>query len=70
MAWTTTDLDTIRKAIAGGVRKVTFADGRSTEYQSLDQMLAVSKVIQAELEMQAAGTAVVRRRVPYYKSGL
>jgi len=70
MAWTTADLDNVRKAIASGVRKVTFADGRSTEYQSLDHMLAAAKVIEAQLEMQAVGTATVRRRVPYYKSGL
>ena len=71
MAWTSDDLASISAAIASGVRSVTFADGRRTEYQSLDHMLAAKKVIAAELEMQgAAKGSLVRRRVPYYRSGL
>lgn len=71
MAWTDADLTTIRSAIATGVRKVTFADGRSREYQSLDQLVAAEKVIAVALKMQAQATgSVVRRRVPYYRSGL
>lgn len=71
MAYTQTDLDKVRNAISSGVRKITFADGRSTEYQNLDQLLAAEKVIAAQLKMQAqAGGVVRRRRVPYYKSGL
>lgn len=71
MAWTNADLTTIRVAIAAGTRKVTFADGRSHEYQSLDQLIAAEKVIAAALVMQtASGSGVRRRRVPFYKSGL
>lgn len=71
MAIQQSDLDTIDKAIASGVRSVTFADGRRTEYQSLDHMLAAKKVFEAQLKMaNAAASGVVRRRVPYYKSGV
>ncbi|MFQ3894596.1 phage head-tail joining protein [Sphingobium sp. R-7] len=69
--WTTSDLITVRSAIASGIRSVTFADGRKTEYQSLDQLLAAELVIEAALKMQAqAVSGVLRRRTPYYRNGL
>ena len=69
--YTDADLAAIKKAIASGIRKVTFADGRATEYQNLDQMLAAQRVIEAEVAMiQASASGVVRRRNPFYKSGL
>ena len=68
--WTTSDLVTVRSAIASGVRSVTFADGRKTEYQSLDQLLAAERVIEAALKMQAqAGGGINRRCTPYYRNG-
>jgi hypothetical protein len=71
MAYAQADLDKVRAAITSGLRSVTFADGRRTEYQSLDQLLAAEKVIEAALRMQAQSTsALVRRRIPYYRSGL
>ncbi len=71
MAWTEADLTAIRAAISTGIRSVTFADGRRTEYQSVDHMLKAESVIAASLRMQTeAQTGVVRRRVPYYKNGL
>ena len=69
--WTQNDLQAVRSAIASGVRSVTFADGRRTEYQSLDQLLAAERVIDAALKMQAQALGGInRRRTPYYKSGL
>lgn len=69
--WTDSDLIAVRRAIASGVRSVTFADGRKTEYQSLDQLLAAERVIDASLKMQAqAASGLNRRRTPYYRSGL
>lgn len=71
MAYQQSDLDALDRAIAGGIRSITFADGRRTEYHSLDQLLAARKVIESQLKMAAqAMTGVVRRRVPYYRSGL
>lgn len=69
--WTQNDLQAVRSAIASGVRSVTFADGRRTEYQSLDQLLAAERVIDAALRMQAQALGGInRRRTPYYRSGL
>ncbi|WP_375178051.1 phage head-tail joining protein [Sphingobium yanoikuyae] len=69
--WKQSDLVAVRAAIASGVRSVTFADGRKTEYHSLDQLLAAERVIDAALQMQdQAVSGVVRRRTPYYRSGL
>jgi hypothetical protein len=50
VAWKQEDLDRIDAAIAGNVRSVTFADGRSTAYQDVDKMLAVRNQIKAELQ--------------------
>ncbi|MFS0737545.1 hypothetical protein ABC347_10890 [Sphingomonas sp. 1P06PA] len=71
MSWQQSDIDTLNAAIASGIRSVAFADGRKTEYQSLDQMLAARKVIQAELDMATqSASGLVRRRVGVYNSGL
>jgi hypothetical protein len=71
MSYQQSDLDRLNQAIASGIRSVTFADGRRTEYQSLDQLLAAKAVIQSELAMKTtAKGAIVRRRVPFYRSGL
>lgn len=58
MAWSQTDLDRIDAALSNNLRKVTFADGRTFEYQNADQMLAVRKAIRSEL--MAARSQVVR----------
>ena len=71
MAYQQSDLDRLDAAIASCVRAVTFADGRKTEYQSLDQLLAARKVIAGQIEMAATTkSALVRRRVPVFRSGL
>ncbi|WP_380873608.1 hypothetical protein ACFB49_42610 [Sphingomonas sp. DBB INV C78] len=71
MAWTDADLQKVRDAIKSGVRSITFADGRKTEYQSLDHLLKAEEVISAALTIQAQTLTRARRfRTPYYKSGL
>jgi hypothetical protein len=62
MAWSQADLDAIDTALKSNLRKVTFADGRSTEYQNADQMLAVRREVKAEL-VGSSGGARVRRVV-------
>lgn len=57
MAWTQTDLDTLDAAIVNGVRKVTFADGRSTEYQNVADMRLVRNDMKAELIAARGSTA-------------
>ena len=49
MAFTQADVDAMQKAIGSGVRKVTFADGRSTEYQNLDAMLSALNVMRGDV---------------------
>lgn len=69
--YTDADLATIKAAIASGTQLVQYADGRRVQYQDLNQMLAAARVIEAEVNMvAAAGSGVLRRRVPFYKSGL
>lgn len=58
MAWSQSDLDKLDAALANNVRKVTYADGRTIEYQNADQMLAVRNKMKAELT--AASTRVRR----------
>lgn len=61
MAWTQSDLDAVDAAIKNGVRRVTFADGRSTEYQTTGEMLTLRKTMKAELA--ASASQVNPRRV-------
>lgn len=71
MAYTTADLASVRAAISSGIQEVTYADGRKVRYQSLDQLLAAEKVVEAAIRMQStSASSLVRRRVPYYRSGL
>ncbi|MBU6167136.1 MAG: hypothetical protein KGQ52_13560 [Alphaproteobacteria bacterium] len=73
MPFTSTDLDSIDSAIASGVRRVTFADGRTTEYQDADAMRAARALIVSELSKQdqaAAGTPPRRMRFLRYNNGL
>jgi hypothetical protein len=63
MAWTQTDLQRLQDAIATGVRRVTFADGRSTEYHSLDQMLAAVDAMKVEIAGAASASSRRSRRI-------
>lgn len=49
MAWTHDDLDALSAAIKGGVKSVTFSDGRKTEYQTLKEMLDLRTAMRLEL---------------------
>ena len=62
MAFTSADVARLEAAIAAGVRRVTFADGRSTEYQSADHMLAALKVKRDDVASETS-TGRPRRRV-------
>ena len=65
--YTEQDLTTIRSHIASGVMKVRFADGREVTYQSADQLMAVERVIQSQINV---GAGVRRKRFASYRSGL
>lgn len=63
MAFQQGDLDRLDAAIGSGLRKVTFADGRSTEYQNLDQMLKARDMIAGEVAAPVDRALRRRRRV-------
>jgi len=65
MAWTQSDLDRLDTAIVSGVKSITFADGRRTEYQSLADMRQARADVKAEL----AGTSATARRRPRFIVG-
>lgn len=48
MAWTTTDRDRLKAAIASGTKKVKYAD-KEVEYHSVPDMLRALEMIEAEL---------------------
>lgn len=66
MAWTTTDRDALKKAIAQGAQRVRFGD-RDVEYRSLEEMRQTLALIDAEIDT-AAGVKRVRQ-VRFYTGG-
>jgi hypothetical protein len=64
MAWTSTDLDTVKAAIATATLRVRTSDGRMIEYRSMDELLAAKQEIERELAAASATkTSKVRRVV-------
>ena len=61
MAFQQSDLDKLDAAILSGVRAVTFADGRKTEFHSLNEMRALRSDVKAELSTAASQTQPRRR---------
>lgn len=51
---TQADLDKLDKAIAAGVRRVTYSSG-TVEYQSLDDMMKARAFIAGEIAVDGAG---------------
>lgn len=49
MAWTQTDLDNVKAALATGELSVSFEDGRKVEFRSIGDLLKVKHAIEAEL---------------------
>ncbi|MFG1267644.1 hypothetical protein V5F40_06740 [Xanthobacter sp. DSM 14520] len=65
MAFSQADIDALKKAIGLGVVKVSYADGRSHEYRSLEQMKEILRMMEADV----AGTASAEPRVVTIVSG-
>ena len=71
MAFTLDDLDTMDAAIASGIKRVTFADGRTTEYQSAGDMIKARELIVATMNRATATAAGrPRKRFAQFGSGL
>lgn len=61
MAYQQEDLEKLDAAMLSGVRKVTFADGRATEFHSLDEMRNLRADVKAELAAVASQITPRRR---------
>lgn len=68
MAWTLTDIDTLKASIATGATKVRFADGREVTYRSLADMR--STLADMEREVRGPSAARPNRIVAGYLSNL
>lgn len=62
MAYQQSDLDKLDASIMTGVKSVTFADGRRTEFHSLDEMRRLRADVKSEL---AASSSQVSRRTRF-----
>jgi len=67
MAFQQSDLDRLDAAISSGVRSVTFADGRRTEYQNVADMLRARDMIRGEID--AVASTGRRRRLTIMQVG-
>lgn len=67
--FTQADVDRLQAAIAGGVQQVTYADGRTIRYQSMDHMLAALKVMRGDVADAAASAGGGRRRLTIARVG-
>lgn len=56
MAFTQSDIDNLKSAIASGEKRVRLSDGRETEYRDVPALLSALALAEAEVA-QAAGTA-------------
>lgn len=60
--FTQADVDRLQAAIASGLQRVTYSDGRTVQYQNLDQMLQALNVMRADVAKEAAKTTGTGRR--------
>lgn len=69
MAWTQTDIDKLKAAMASGVLSVRYGVNHQVQYQSLDDMARQLKRMEDEVAA-ANGSSNYRRSVASYSSGL
>ncbi len=68
MAFTNDDLTALDTAIKSGARRVAYRD-RTVDYHSLDEMLKLRAVMQAEVSTGDRTTYGTRRVYPEYSKG-
>jgi hypothetical protein len=66
MAWTTTDLEKLERAMATGARRVKFGDVEQ-EFRSLTEMRSLRDEMRKELGLVSSGS---RRVYPEFDKGL
>lgn len=64
MAWTQTDADTLKAAIASATKDVTYSDGSRVVYRSFAEMRQILAMIEAEV----AGSSVARVKTVRFNS--
>ena len=69
MAFTSDDLAALDTAIKSGARRVAYRD-RTVDYHSLDEMLKLRAVMQAEIVTDERTTYGTRRVYPEYDKGI
>lgn len=57
MAYTQTDIDDLKAAIASGALRVRYADGREIQYRSLADMRETLSIMQAEATGSTSGSS-------------
>ena len=65
-SYTQADLDSLKRALASGTRRVQFGD-RSVEYASVDDLKKAISTVQAALDAQAGNKPV--RQILLYSDG-
>ncbi|VXC63302.1 phage head-tail joining protein [Sphingomonas sp. AX6] len=61
MAFQQSDLDQLRAALSTGIRSVTFADGRRTEYQNAGDLVAAIDMVEKSIAGEARAGRPRRR---------
>ena len=70
MAWTTAQLDELRDKAARGVLSVRDADGKTTTFRSLDEMLKLISIIEgATATTRPRSVSYLRPRISRPRSG-
>lgn len=59
MAWTQSDVDALKTAIAGGVKSVSYSD-KTVVYHTLTEMLQALQAMEAEVAAGSGATSVGR----------
>ncbi len=63
MAWTESDRDTLDTAIARGIKTVSYSNGNTVTYHSLQEMLALRAAMTTEIAEAAAASSSTNTRV-------
>jgi biopolymer transport protein ExbD len=69
MAWTQTDVDAIKAAIAKAERRVTYGD-KTVEYRDMSEMMRALKMIEAEVASLTTKTTPSRSVLVQHGRGI
>lgn len=58
---TQSDLDRLEKALAQGVTRVTFADGRTVEYHTFEELVKRIEYVRAALGQEGASRTILSK---------